>query len=61
MLLLLPRFCAYFSLQTFKTMINVWPHLKPPSPKKIVKTADGVVLLWLAVLACIFSITKSLN
>jgi len=34
MLLLLPRFCAYFSLQIIKTMINIWPHLNffaPPS------------------------------
>jgi len=30
------RFCASFSLQTLKTMINIWPQLKffslPPSP-----------------------------
>jgi len=28
MLLLLLRFCASFSLQTLKSMINIWPHLK---------------------------------
>jgi len=35
MLMLLPRFCASFLLQTFKTVINIWPHLKffsPPFP-----------------------------
>jgi len=28
MLLLLLRFCTSFSLQTLKSMINIWPHLK---------------------------------
>jgi len=27
-LLLLPHFCAYFTLQTLKKMIIIWPHLK---------------------------------
>jgi len=35
MILLLPRFCAYVSLQTQK-LINIWPHLKKFSPSPAV-------------------------
>jgi len=35
MFLLYPRFCAYFSLQTSKKMINIWPYLKFLLPHRL--------------------------
>jgi len=43
MILLLPRFCAYFSLHTLKTMINIWPHLKFFRPCGYVELATALV------------------